>query len=107
MFNQQARWDRKMPGDGGSTKVRRVASDCDGEGEWEYAEVLARFAKGRITPREFIVAGNRRAVERVNFAWTERRGNGLTYYFSVSDKSDSYRLWLDTETMSWRVAPLQ
>ena len=79
----------------------------DRGGEWERAEVLARFDKGRIIPLRFRAAGAPFVVERVNYAWTERHGKSLVYFFSVSDKRDSYRLCLDSETMSWRAAPLQ
>ncbi|MGE5308082.1 MAG: hypothetical protein ACM3OC_03275 [Deltaproteobacteria bacterium] len=94
MFSQQARWDRKMPGDHGE--------------KWEHAEVTARFAKGKIVPLRFILGqGARCAIEKINFSWSERHGNAVLYFFSVTDKTESYRLCLDTETMSWLATPLQ
>lgn len=93
MFSQQARWDRKMPG--------------DPREEWDRAEVLARFSGGRIYPMRFRAGGSLRTVAAIHYTWTERRGKALLYFFSVSDKSDSYRLCLDTETMAWHLATLQ
>lgn len=87
MFNHQARWDRELPGD-------RPA-------DAQAVEVFARFRKGKIIPLYFIFAGSRFEIARINFSWSERKGRNLLYYFSVSDKSDTYQLCLDAETMSW------
>ncbi|MDD5347070.1 MAG: hypothetical protein PHT59_00485 [Candidatus Omnitrophica bacterium] len=90
MFNHQARWDRKLPG--------------DEAGQWEPVEVIVRFMRGRIFPLYFFVKSSQLRVERIHYAWTERKGKGMLYYFNVSDASDQYRLCLDTETMSWHLA---
>jgi hypothetical protein len=89
MFNPQARWDRPFPGDAGSNS--------------EAVEVIARFLKGRIIPLYFVLKENRFNVARINYSWTERKGRGLVYYFSVWDNSDNYCLFLDAEAMSWRL----
>jgi hypothetical protein len=89
MFNPEARWDRRLPGDGGS--------NC------EAVEVIVRFIKGRIIPLYFLLKDNRFDISRINYSWTERRGSSLIYYFSVSDKSDNYCLFLDAQAMSWRL----
>lgn len=89
MFNLQARWDRPLPGDSSSNS--------------EAVEVIARFLKGKISPLYFVLKGSRFYIARINYSWTERKGKGLIYYFSVSDKSDNYCLFLDAEAMSWRL----
>jgi hypothetical protein len=89
MFNPQARWDRSLPGD---------ASEKS-----EAVEVIARFIKGKIIPLCFVLKESRCNISRINYSWTERKGRGLIYYFSVSDKSDDYRIFLDAEAMSWRL----
>jgi hypothetical protein len=89
MFNHQARWDRDLPGD----------SPVDAQA----IEVFARFKKGRVIPLYFISAGGRFDIARINFCWSERKGKNLLYFFSVSDKSDTYQLCLDAENMSWRL----
>lgn len=94
MFSQQARWDRKMPGEGG------------GPG-WERAEVLARFSRTKILPMKFLIGTAMHRVSAVHYAWSERKGKATVYFFSVSDGTDTYRLSFDTETMSWLVSPLQ
>lgn len=79
----------------------------DPDGKWEHIEVIARFAGGRISPLRFCLGGTMYKISRVNYAWNERQGKSLVYFFSVSDGSDSYRLCFDIETMSWRLSPLQ
>jgi hypothetical protein len=89
MFNPQARWDRSLP--------------ADAVEKSEPVEVVARFVKGKIIPLCFVLKENRCNISRINYSWTERKGKGLVYYFSVSDKSDDYRISLDVEVMSWRL----
>ena len=91
MFNPQARWDRRLPAD--------PAKDH------KAVEVVARFDGGRVTPLYFFLQGSRFDVSRVNYSWTERKGRGLVYYFSVRDKGGDYRLLLDAESMVWRMIP--
>ena len=91
MFNPQARWDRKLPAD--------RDKDC------RAVEVVASFRKGRIVPLYFFLDQDRFEVSRVNYSWTERKGRGLVYYFSVRDKGGDYRLLLDAESMVWRMIP--
>jgi hypothetical protein len=93
MFSQQARWDRRMPG--------------DGQQKWEHAEVFCRFSGGKIVPLRFVLGSAVFTVSKVNYAWTERKGKVLLHLFSVSDTRDTYRLCFDPETMSWQVSPLQ
>jgi len=87
MFNHQARWDRELPGEGSA--------------DAQAVEVFAGFKKGKIIPIYFIFAGARFDIARINFFWSERKGRNLLRYFSVSDKSDTYQLCLDAESMSW------
>ena len=89
MFNPQARWDRSLPADAGEKS--------------EPVEVAARFIKGKIVPLWFVLKESRCNISRINYSWTERKGRCLIYYFSVSDKSDDYRIFLDAEVMSWRL----
>ena len=96
MFSQQARWDRRMPG--------------DGHQKWEHAEVFCRFSGGKIVPLRFVVGAGSAAtvvVSKVNYAWTERQGKVTLHLFSVSDSRDTYRLCFDPEAMSWQVSSLQ
>jgi hypothetical protein len=87
MFNPEARWDRRLPGDGRQTQ--------------ESVEVFVRFLKGKIIPLYFVLSGNRFNISRINYGWTERKGKVLFYYFSVSDRTDIYHLCFNSETMSW------
>lgn len=89
MFNPQARWDRRLPGDE-SQNVEAV-------------EVIARFQKGKIIPLYFVLKENRFNILRINYSWVERKGIGRIFYFKVADKSDNYCLFLDTEAMSWHL----
>lgn len=89
MFNPQARWDRPIPSDASSNT--------------EAVEVIVRFYKGKIIPLYFFLMESRFNIARINYSWTERKGKGMVYYFSVSDNSDNYRLFLDAEAMSWRL----
>jgi|WetSurMetagenome_2_1015567.scaffolds.fasta_scaffold320930_2 hypothetical protein len=89
MFNPHARWDRRLPGD-------------DDQGA-ENVEVVARFQKGKIIPLYFVLKENRVDISRINYAWLDKKGRERVFYFSVSDKSDNYCLFLDAEAMSWRL----
>jgi hypothetical protein len=89
MFNPQTRWDRSLPGDSRQNN--------------EAVEVIARFFKSRISPLCFFLKEKRCDIAQINYSWTERKGNAVIYYFSVSDKSDNYCLFLNAETMSWRL----
>lgn len=89
MFNPQARWDRGLPGDSQQNN--------------EAVEVVARFSKGKISPLYFVLKQRRFDIARINYSWIERKGNAAVYYFSVSDKSDNYCLFLNAEAMSWRL----
>ena len=59
MFNLQARWDRKLPGD----------ESC-GDGP---VEVAVLFRQGRIIPVYFVLRDNRFNISRVNYRWTEEK----------------------------------
>ena len=89
MFNPQARWDRRLPGDENPNV--------------ESVEVIARFQKGKIIPLFFVLKENRVNILRINYFWADRKGRGQIFYFNVADKSDSYCLSLDTEAMSWHL----
>lgn len=89
MFNPQARWDRSLPGDDG-----RAA---------EAVEVVVRFYKGRIIPLYFFLRDNRFDIRHIHYSWIEKKGGGRIIYFNVADKNDNYCLFLDSETMSWRL----
>ena len=91
MFNPDARWDRKLPGN---------APDSA-----EPVEVCASFRRGSVIPPYFTVGGSRIAVKRVNYSWQERKGSVIMRYFSVADAGDTYYLCLDCETMAWRLLP--
>lgn len=89
MFSPHARWDRSMP-EGGLENSRPV-------------DVWVRFSKGRVMPVYFILEEYRFIINRINYTWKAKTGRVLMYFFSVSDKSDTYRLCFNTETMAWRI----
>ena len=89
MFNPQARWDRRLPGDESHNA--------------EVVEVIVRFQNGKIIPLYFVLKENRFNILRINYSWAERKGIGRIIYFNVADKSDNYCLFLDTESMFWRL----
>jgi len=89
MFNPQARWDRRMPGETHAGA--------------EPVEVLARFSRGKVVPVSFIRGKVTVEVQRVAFAWQERKGSSLLRFFSVADGGDTYCLCFDPEHMAWRL----
>ena len=69
----------------------------------ETVEVVARFWQGKIIPLYFVLKESRVDISRINYSWADKKGREKVFYFSVSDKSDNYCLFLDAEAMSWRL----
>ncbi len=89
MFNPEARWDRKFPG--------------EEEEIGEKVEVTVYFRRGKAFPRMFIWKGEVHKVEKVTYHWEERRGEEIVHYFGVKEGNNLYYLSFSSSTLLWRL----
>lgn len=69
-------------------------------------DMLVAFSENRVVPKR--MHWNRRDYEirNVNLVHTAREGMKRVFYFSVSDKTNFFKLRLDPETLEWRLVEL-
>ena len=69
----------------------------------EAVEVLALFKKDKAMP--FILKWGQLQIRvlKVNMVNKFYIGDTLCYYFFVSDESNSFKLFFDTENLKWRL----
>lgn len=91
-FNPKARWDRRIAG-----------SESTPETLEEPIEVLALFRNTRIFPQQFTWKDRAYPIQRITYAWQERRGQELISYFSVDTGSNIYQISFNNTTFGWRV----
>ncbi len=72
----------------------------------EPIEVLVSFKTKKIIPSLFRWRGKDYRIEKVNMIHKERDGSDKIYYFSVSDKTNFFRLAYFTRDLSWRIEEL-
>ncbi len=88
MFNSDSRWDRQLPSQGY---------------EEDMIEVGALFKGGSIIPKAFIWKNRKYQIKEMTYHWQERRGVEVLYYFTVSDGSNLYQIYLNNRYMHWRL----
>lgn len=66
-------------------------------------EVFARFNNGTVTPVWFSWRGRRYDIEKVTFAWQERRGRSVVRHFSVTDGASIFEIGYDSENAVWKL----
>jgi hypothetical protein len=90
MFNPEARWDRHLPAD----------DVLPGEA----VDVVAVFKKNGIIPRGFTLRGQTYRIQRIEFAWKERKGREMFHLFSVTDEQQRvHTLCVSRESLVWRI----
>lgn len=67
----------------------------------EPVNVWVFFKKSLIQPYLFFWKGRAVKVDKINLVHTSKDGASLFYHFSVSSKSNSYRLRFDATTLKW------
>lgn len=72
----------------------------------EPIDVIVRFAKESVRPEAFRWQGRTYRIEKVNLVHHERDGSDKTYYFSVSDSANFFRLAFSTRDLSWKLEQL-
>jgi len=87
MFNPEARWDRKFPGE---DEIIR-----------EKIEVYAFFRKGKVYPRVFIYKGREYRIKKITYYWREKKGEEVLHYFASLVGEDLYYLCFSSHTLSW------
>lgn len=90
MFNQEARWDRNMPG-----QHSRYLN--------EPIRVMAVFGGGRILPRYFFWHKKLYKIRKVTYGWQERQGNELLNIFSVETANGLYEISFSNQSFNWNL----
>jgi hypothetical protein len=71
----------------------------------ESIRVCAYFRRGYISPVWFEWKGRQYRVDEIRNRWITNEGVGRCYHFAVtvSKRADLYELYLQSETMAWRL----
>jgi len=88
MFSNDARWDRHTP---------------EQDRDEEKIDVGVIFREGKMHPRSFVWRRQRYTIKEVTYHWTEARGDEMLYFFSVTDGTNLYQIYLNNKYMHWRL----
>ena len=69
-------------------------------------DVLASFAGNRAVPHAMKWGNKRYPITKVNLVHIANEGVGKSYYFSVSDATNFFKLKFDTNNLEWRLMEL-
>jgi len=89
MFNPHARWDRHLPYD---------------EQEADVIEVGVIFKQGKILPSWFVWKDRKYTIQEITYHWTDKHGDEVFHFFSVTDGANLYQIYLNNKFMHWRLA---
>jgi len=89
MFSNDSRWDRHLPHQ--SHQEQRI-------------DVGAVFRNGQIFPKCFIWKNRKYRIHEITYHWKEKRGSEVLYYFSVTDSTNLYQIFLNNRYMEWRLS---
>ncbi|OGF31678.1 hypothetical protein A2533_03680 [Candidatus Falkowbacteria bacterium RIFOXYD2_FULL_35_9] len=67
----------------------------------EPIEVICAFLKNKSLPLYFRWGNRRYKIDKVNLVHSVRRGRDKLYFYSVSNKSNYFKLCFDTEKNCW------
>ena len=73
----------------------------------EKVNVGAVFKNGLIFPRWFLLRGHKVSVEKINYAWQERKGESIYYHFAVSDGVNLYNLSFHPGSLFWTLEAVE
>ncbi len=69
-------------------------------------DIIVKFSGSKVMPSYFKWKNRTYKIEKINLVHRERDGNDKIYYFSVSDKTNYFRLAFFTRDLSWRLKEL-
>ena len=95
MFSKDSRWDRHTP---------------DQSQQRDPIDVAAVFEKGKAFPRTFVWQNRKYQIKEVTYHWVENRGGEILHFYTVTDGSNLYQIYLNTKHLYWRldkVCPLE
>ena len=72
----------------------------------ESVEVVAKFSGAQVMPTFLKWRGKTYRIEKLNLVHKEKQGGDTTYYFSVSDRINFFRLAFFTGDLSWHLEEL-
>jgi len=72
----------------------------------EPVKVSVKFDFDRVFPVAFEWRQKTYTVEKVHLIHSERQGNDVIHYFSVTDSVNFFRLAFFTRDLSWRIEEL-
>lgn len=64
-------------------------------------EVLCAYVKGKSLPLFFRWNNKRYKIDKVNFVHSVRHGRDKMYFYSVSNKTNYFKLCFNTEKNKW------
>ena len=89
MFNSDSRWDRHTP---------------EQDRDEDVIDVAVVFKNGKTIPKSFVWKKRRYDVKEVTYHWEERRGGDLLHFYTVTDRANLYKIYLNARYLSWRIA---
>lgn len=69
-------------------------------------DVVVSFCQNRVIPRKMRWNNREYEIDRVNLVHTANEGKKRVFYFSVSDKTNYFKLKLDPECLEWHLVEL-
>jgi len=87
-FNNDSRWDRHLPHQ---------------EREADLIDVGVIFKRGKILPRSFIWKKRKYLIEEITYHWEEKRGGEILHFFTVTDGTNVYQIYLNNKYMHWKL----
>lgn len=72
----------------------------------EPIDVVVSFCQNRVIPKRMRWNNREYEIDRVNLIHTAREGQKRVFYFSVSDKTNYFKLKLDPEYLKWHLVEL-
>ena len=89
MFSSDSRWDRHTP---------------EQDRNEDVIDVAVVFKKGKAHPKSFVWKSRRVDIREVTYHWQEKRGADLLHFYTVTDNTNLYKIYLNTRYLNWRMA---
>lgn len=72
----------------------------------ELIHTLVEFKGSKIKPRLFIWRGQQYTIDTVTMIHIQQQGHDTVYYFSVTDRSNFFKLAFYTRDLTWKLQEL-
>ena len=72
----------------------------------EPIKVLVSFGPDKMRPLVFSWRGQKYPIDKINLVHWQKVGNDKLYHFSVSDKTNYFKLSFNTKDFNWQLEEL-